>query len=55
MKHLEFMFNGRKFSLTGDCITVFSKCGDKVSHKFFGSHDDAKKAFLELYDTVQRG
>ena len=48
MKHLEFMSGGFRYSLTGDCITVFDGRGVKLWHRFFDTHEDAKKAFLEL-------
>ena len=49
MAHLEFMSGKFKYSLTGDCISVFDSKGVAVWHKFFNSHAEAKKVFLELY------
>lgn len=49
MKHLEFMSGSLRYSLTGDCISVFDRKGKALWHKFFESHTEAKKVFLELY------
>jgi len=47
MSHLEFDKKEFRFSLTGDCITVFCD-GVKIYHKFYGTHEEAKKAFLKI-------
>ncbi len=48
MAHLEFDKKEFRFSLTGDCITVFCE-GRAIYHKFYETHEKAKKAFLEVY------
>lgn len=47
MKHLEFDKREFRFSLTGDCITVFCD-GKAIYHKFYESHEKAKFAFLGI-------
>lgn len=54
MKHLEFDFNGMRYSLCGDCITVFTRTGRKISHRFFPSYSIARAVMLKLYDRVTR-
>lgn len=48
MNHLEFNSGSLRYSLTGNCITVFNKSGVKIWHRFFESVEVARKAFLEL-------
>ena len=48
MKHLEFASGEFRYSLCGDCITVFDGNGRALWRRFFDTHEDAKKAFLEL-------
>lgn len=49
MKHMEFDSGDFRYSLTGDCITVFDGKGRALWHRFFDTCEDAKKAFIELY------
>lgn len=49
MQHLEFNKREFRFSLTGNCITVFCD-GDKIYHKFYETHEEAKGAFLSVFN-----
>lgn len=47
LSHLEFDRKEFRFSLVGDCITVFCN-GRAIYHKFYDSILDARKAFLRI-------
>ena len=49
MRHLEFESGDFRYSLTGDCITVFDGMGRALWRRFFDTHEDAKIAFIGLY------
>ncbi|EID84187.1 hypothetical protein MSI_23580 [Treponema sp. JC4] len=48
MNHLEFEKNGRRYSLTGNVITVFLENGVKVRQLFFRDPKTAREAFLSV-------
>ncbi len=48
MNHLEFEKNGRRYSLTGNVITVFLENGVKVRQLFFRDSKTAREAFLSV-------
>lgn len=53
MKHYEFEVGSFRYSLIGDCITIFGPDGVKLSHQFFGSYEIAKSEFLKLNDVLR--
>lgn len=47
MQHMEFNRKEFRFSLTGNCITVFCN-GQSIYHRFYESSEIARVAFLQI-------